>query len=70
MPEIKDEAPIVVEVQADRWDAYGPITSRSTYLYQVLSELGGINESVPPGQYHFNVIIEDGQLIADLHPIE
>lgn len=55
-----DQGPgIEIVVQEDRWDAYGPITPRSTELYNQLVSIGGINETVKPGVYIFNIYMLD-----------
>ena len=63
-----DFAPIVVEVKDGRWNAYGDPTARSHYLFTMLESIGGVNESVPPGQYLFNVLDVDGQSVLSLTP--
>lgn len=52
----KKNDPLTVVVKGDRWDALG--TPGSIYhqkLYTLLAKIGGINESVEDGTYHFNV---------------
>ena len=63
-----DFMPIVVEVKNGRWDAYGDPTVRTRYLIMMLESIGGVNESVPPGQYLFNVLDVDGQPVVSLTP--
>lgn len=66
----ENDRPIIIIVKEDRYDAYGPETPRSRQLMATLQRMGGINESVAPGLYHFNVIHQDGQLLATLTPFE
>ena len=52
----KKNDPLTIVVKGDRWDALG--TPGSIYhqkLYTLLVKMGGINESVEDGTYHFNV---------------
>lgn len=51
-----DNEPIIVIVKNDRYDMYGhtPITARDLWLSHILKEMGGVNESVTAGTYHFN----------------
>ena len=52
----KKNDPLTIVVKGDRWDALG--TPGSIYhqkLYTLLVKMGGINESVTDGTYHFNV---------------
>jgi hypothetical protein len=50
----KNQEPLTVIVTETGWEAYGPDTPWSKVLYKQLVKLGGVNESVPPGEYHFN----------------
>lgn len=52
----KNTDPIVVVVKNGRFDCFGPDNLRSHYLKNWLFKLGGINESVEEGTYHFNVV--------------
>ena len=51
----RDRDPVLVVVTEDRWYCFGAVTPRSAYLYKYLNDMGGINETVPPGLYDFNV---------------
>jgi hypothetical protein len=61
--------PITVVVKDGRWDAYGPVTPRSQELYAILAAMGGVNESVADGTYHFNVTQVGLENIASLTPV-
>ncbi len=55
---INRKNPIVVEVHNGRYDAYSmnPVpTKRDKWLMATLAGMGGVNESVVTGTYHFNV---------------
>jgi hypothetical protein len=55
---INQKQPIVVEVHNGRYDAYSmnPVpTKRDKWLFAILAGMGGVNEHVVPGTYHFNV---------------
>lgn len=67
-PDPTDHTPILIEVANGRWDAYGPVTLRSQYLINILNAQGGVNESVPDGTYHFNVLEVMGEQVASLTP--
>jgi len=62
--------PLDIVVDETRWDAYGPATTRSSAILNVLNSIGGINESVPPGNYHFNVRRVGLNLETSLTPAE
>lgn len=47
--------PLNVLVTETRWDSFGEVTPRNIFLNQMLTEMGGVNHSVSPGLYHFNV---------------
>lgn len=52
------EDPIVVIVGNDAWNAYSlhdEPTERDKELLRHLNEIGGINETVEPGTYQFNM---------------
>jgi hypothetical protein len=53
----RSRPPLVVEVKHGRWDAYGHTSHvwHSRFLYEVLSNVGGVSDSVPDGTYHFNI---------------
>jgi hypothetical protein len=62
--------PIEVVVSETEYNCYGPTTKRSIRLTAILQNLGGINETVKPGAYHFNVKRRNFKLIASLYPID
>ena len=52
----KKNDPLTVVVKGDRWDALGtPGSKYHQKLYTLRVTLGGINETVEDGTYHFNV---------------
>ena len=61
---------IEVLVDDGRWNAFGDLTDPGTkYAYDVLTAIGGINESVTPGAWDFTVIqMEDGTVMVTLYP--
>lgn len=67
-PNTDDLTPVTVVVTDTRWDAIGEPTQRNMWLTNMLSAMGGVNESVSPGTYHFNVLDVDGVWIATLTP--
>lgn len=72
MPKL-DITPIIVEVKDGRWDAYSTNsepTERDQMLLATIRGLGGINESVTPGLWSFNLIEVEGVLTAHLLPFE
>lgn len=66
----KNTDPIVVVVKDGRFDCYGPDNARSVFLKNLLFNLGGINETVEEGTYHFNAIRRGFKLEASLTPIK
>lgn len=66
----KNQDPILVIVRDGRYECYGPVTDRSEYLYRVLTSRGGVNESVPDGRYHFNVVRRGFKFVFTLLPVE
>lgn len=59
--------PLTIIVTEDRWEAYGdPTYSWHKYLYDYLVENGGINESVSPGEYTFNIVRKQYGVYAEL----
>lgn len=49
---------LVVVVGNDRWNAFGDHSNpHVVWLYSLLVEIGGVNESVTPGVYHFDAYI-------------
>jgi hypothetical protein len=70
-----DFTPIIVEVKDGRWDAYSmnpEITERDQMLLATIQAMGGINESVTPGLWTFNIItmIGENTAMAQLLPLE
>jgi len=51
----KKPSPLYVEVTEGRYDMYGTPTRRNKQLAAILKRIGGVNESVPPGTYIFDV---------------
>lgn len=75
MTDMANLRPIQVTVTPTKWNAYALTsipTPRDIELIKILNEMGGINESVVPGVYHFNVtpivINEIEQHVATLYP--
>ena len=64
----RNQPPLTVLVTEGRWDAVDAPTTRNIWLVQVLKAQGGINETVPPGTYHYNVKRKGLKLIASLYP--
>lgn len=62
------EPPVTILVTEGRWDAVDSPTPRNVMLVETLTLMGGINESVSPGTYLFNVKKIDGQFVATLDP--
>jgi hypothetical protein len=67
--------PILVIVSGDRWDAFSlnhePLsTERDRFLLSEIKLAGGIDETVPPGAYHFNVIPFNGIDHVTLLPVQ
>lgn len=60
--------PLTVLVTESRWDAVDEPTERNIWLTKMLKELGGINYTVPPGTYNFNIERVENQMIATLEP--
>jgi len=61
--------PLVVIVADGRWDAYAQDLIKSPsdiWLFQVLTEIGGINETVAPGRYHFNAKVDLGTQTTEI----
>lgn len=61
---------LFVEVTKDRWDAYGAPTRRNKMLYKLLHAKGGVNESVTPGTYVFDVKRTGVKLFMSLLPFK
>lgn len=62
-----DKTPLLVGVTTDRWDAFGsPNNLRHSWLLAVLKKIGGIDESVPPGWYDFNLTRKGLKYMATL----
>lgn len=70
---ISPDDPIVVVVESDRWDAYSfheEPTERDKELLALIQQMGGINEQVEPGRYHFNAApLDETNLVVSLEPI-
>lgn len=62
----ENPTPVTVIVTEDRYDIIDEPTLRNQYLARVLMEMGGVNESVPPGTYKFNVVPGDNGMIVTL----
>lgn len=62
------DQPLTILVTEGRWDAIDSPTPRNIMLTRVLTNMGGINESVAPGTYYLNVKEVDGQTVASLYP--
>ena len=67
-PPDSDLTPVTVHVTSERYDIIDVPTPRNMYLANMLMAMGGINESVSPGTYHFNVLEVNGQPVATLTP--
>lgn len=66
-----DNSPVLVIVIADRrWDAFGPDTLAHRALLEMLYAMGGINESVADGTYHFTIDWTGPEPVASLTPFE
>ena len=66
-----DKTPLYIVVSENRWDAIGvPSSRRQRWLFATLKSLGGISDTVPPGNYYFNVERRGFNLFATLDPIE
>lgn len=66
-----DNTPIHIVVSENRWDAFGvPSSPRQWWLFATLEAMGGISETVPHGNYYFNVERSGLNLVATLTPIE
>lgn len=70
----RNQKPLVVEVGDGQWNAYAqnvPPTPQDEALFAILTAIGGINESVTPGRYHFNAQTSGlGKLELSLEPIQ
>lgn len=53
-----DKNVLYVRVDENRWDAMGNKTLRNKYLTNLLTSLGGVDESVTPGWYIFKAKID------------
>ncbi len=71
---ISPEDPLVVVVHEDEWKAYAlhdPPTEWDQQLFQMIKAMGGINEDVEPGAYHFNAAVLDASnAVVQLEPIQ
>lgn len=66
--------PIYIVVGDDgTWNAYSTRkepTPRDCHLFALLTEMGGINESVTPGDWWFNMAtLDDSTLVVALEPV-
>lgn len=63
---------IVVQVKDGRYDCFGPDTPVGHFLVAVINELGGINETVEDGFYHFRAFKDEstGRLYGSLTRFE
>lgn len=68
---LDDPTPLIVQVTGGRYDCFAKSsTPKGTYLLGFLQGMGGINESVEDGTYHFNVEEVNGMLVASLELAE
>lgn len=67
-PTDPDNTPITVLVTEGRWDVVDDPTPRNIELTRMLTDMGGVSDTVPPGTYKFNVLEINGQMIASLDP--
>ena len=66
-----DKTPLHIVESENRWDAFGvPSSWRQWWLFATLKSMGGISETVPPGNYHFNVERRGFNQFATLDRIE
>lgn len=65
---LPDNDSITVVVTEGRWDVFDEPTPRKKLLTQILTNMGGVSDTVAPGTYHFNVKSVAGQWIASLKP--
>ena len=59
---------VQILVTTERWDAVDAPTERNIWLVQVLTAMGGVSDTTPPGVYQFNVEKVGDQMIATLEP--
>lgn len=62
--------PITVVVTDEQWAAFGIDTPRGQFLGTMLQALGGVNESTPPGTYHFNMVAHWFKMSFTFEPAE
>ncbi len=76
---VEDHAPILVVVENGHWECIArtlPPTDREQWLFIVLKELGGVDETSPEGSYYFNVtsltqvLNEDEKWEVSLIPVD
>lgn len=63
--------PIRVEVTETDWNCYSlnnRMTWRDGTLFEMLKREGGINVSVPPGTYYFNMELRGLKIYTTLEP--
>ena len=64
-----ERTPIKIVVTDTRYDTYGdPYNWWHVFLEKMLSQAGGINESVEPGEYEFNVVFKGLRMCSNLVP--
>ena len=68
------EDPIYIVVEDDgSWNAYSTRkepTPRDCHLFALLTEMGGINETVTPGTWWFNMaILDNNTCVVALEPV-
>lgn len=66
----RNQNPILIVVANGRWDAFGDVTPRNQELTKILTEMGGVSDSVPEGKYHFNVKKIGPRHLASLKPVK
>lgn len=69
---IEDPIFIVVD-QEGGWNAYSlrnEPTERDTYLFALLMQLGGINDTITPGTWQFNAApLDETIIVVSLEPV-
>ena len=70
---ISSEEPILVVVTEDSWNAYSYHTiptPRDHELFALIQKMGGIDDTVEPGSYHFNAaVLDEHHMVASLESI-
>jgi len=63
--------PIKIVVTDSRYDAFGdPFDWWHVFLMKTLTNIGGINETVEPGEYEFNVLFKGLRMYSSLTPMK